>query len=597
MKRRFWCRFFLFGFILACLLHICALSNCHKITPDGILYTGLARSILAGDGPSFNGQEGTIVPPAFPMFLTIPLKLAGTFDMAENWVVWTKFFQTLVIFLLAWGSYKLACQYLDSKTAMLVAFLMICNIGIFQYSTLLTSDILYTCVGVWSLYVFNHRNVHVRRYLFPIMLSLLLLTRAVGIAMIAAYLLHELFVSITGKCRCRPVGVHGTGTLQSDLPPRCKSDRIKFKKKLSMAIIISALAYLPYAFWNAQYGLVHLNYAGILKKLIASKGLWGGVQQMVNHAGLTATRCVQMVLNIEDISIGLYFTLPVFALMLITFAIILFKRTGLAELYMLSYLGISSLWWYDQGVRYFLPLLPLFLIYSFVGLQHVAYSMPGILCQKYRIAWTAGLVLLSVPLLQYVWCNKTLPTPIVIIRDGYAYCLLALFWMLALLVPLPTKCKRYRSLRIMLGSVVTVSFLTFLTYLGAYILLEHRILDYRKPMLCGYDIYYEMGQWLKNQKVPQPILCSYSSIIHFSSGKITTMPHDSDIDFGQIKEQTQRKQVGSVFCFSPKTISQDTDDHFNRQLINALKQNPAKCRIISCDQAGRYMIYRVLREN
>lgn len=552
-------------FIGAVFLHIGAISNRLKIRPDGALYVGLSRSLYEGRGFHFNGQDGAIAPPLCPLYLIIPLGISHALNAPDTWIIWAKIFHLLIIILLTWGSYKLARQYVDHYISLLIAFMVLCNIGIFQFSTLNSSDVLYACISVWALNVF-HTQEHRKAYkaVFPVLLSLAILTRTIGLTMFVACILAVL------------PGVF-----------RKKTSIVKAAK----AFGVIAAAYAPFFFWNMKYSLPHHSYTTFLRGLYEDKSMVDILRQVAGQAALTVTRTVQLVLNIEDISLSLFFTLPVFLLIIAGFLTLLFMKRTLTEVYVGVYLCIINVWCYDQGVRYYLPLLPMFLIYAVVALQYLLKRLAVITGGRAKWVCVGYFVLLTLPLVLYVVYNHHLPSLVVIVRKGLIFSALASVFLFGLLAASFFNRPVKTVITHAVWSYVGVIILCFLSYMGYYILLEHGIITHRKPMLCGYDCYLEAGRWLKNQDVAEPIMCSNNTVIHLASGKITTIPDGWRIKYDQLKQEFNANKIGGVLFLSPAIFPKEADDDLNLQLATICREHPDDFQMISRDKKNVFFLY------
>ena len=83
---------------------------------------------------------------------------------------------------------------------------------------------------------------------------------------------------------------------------------------------------------------------------------------------ITPLRSIQALLNIEQIQLPLYFAIIIFGVLVVSWWSLFKSRRAFAEWYVFFYMAIISVS-ADQGPRYFMPLLPIFLIYGIVGLR------------------------------------------------------------------------------------------------------------------------------------------------------------------------------------------------------------------------------------
>jgi len=481
-------------------LFICFLgvSPTLKPTPDSSEYIGLAQSLATGQGYTFNGYRGSHHPPLTSLVLAGIMALTGNPQPAGLTLILMKAAQLLMALGFALGAWRIAHRYLDDRQAQLVGLLVLANLVLFQHSMYILSDVLYCFLSLWALVMFQEKLSRKKWLLGAALIGLAWITRMIGVALGVALVGWVLF------------GKHHVS---------------RWRQRYPLLPLLLALIVIPLLAWKilcpADY-----SYMEAYSKLTGETNL-GAIllNRIITVVPTTPLRAVQVTLNIEQIILPLPVVLPFFLVLVLVWFRMFYRKLGLPEWYVLFYMIIISTA-ADQGPRYYLPLLPFFLIYSFLAFNWAGrYWKTRENHRRVFILAFTGLAVLLLAYLAFAARNgRPIFHPVAFLRGGLLYLLLAVslaLWgcLLAGRIP-PRPVPRW------------IPTLFLAAYLGTgwlygigYAMLEHGWLRSRPPMLMGYAPYYRLGRTLKTHPdIPEPLLCAHPSIVHLGAGKLTRAP-------------------------------------------------------------------------
>ncbi len=470
---------------LTVLLYCLGLSTRLKPTPDSCEYLGTGQSLADGRGLEFNGFESGYYPPFMAMVISVVIRISPE----QSFVILSmKIIQLILACLLAVGAGKLAERFIDKSRSRIVLLLVLGNLAVFQHCMYILSDMLFGCLTVWSL-VLLEENKGVRAIAVGVVLGALAwLTRSVGLVLAGAWICY---------CFSRAV---------SD-----KGGRVSFLLK---AVLLPPLVAMPWLVWKLYFAAPQVDYfeywmtvtgEGSIPSIVLNR--W---QEMVY---VVFVRVAQITMNVEFKAT--FFAVMIWGVLLLGFGVLVRRRASLCHWYFLCYIGLMSVW-FDQGVRFFMPLLPLLLIYLLAGVEKVVEWVGRRPVLTY-LCVSVPLLMAAAPIFIALADNpRGLLSPEVMIRYGAIYSVLALVGLVIGLV-----AGSGKMLGVIVKSFAVVYLLIFLGYAGIYGMLEHRIVGSRGPMLMGYEPYYVMGEWFgEHGEVPEPILCANESIVHYASGRL-----------------------------------------------------------------------------
>jgi len=535
--------------------YLAGLNGKFKPTPDSCEYLGLGQSLAQAKGYQFNGQNGSRYPFLLPAILAglnlASVKLPGSISL----VCLAKLTQIVWVALLTLGAWRLALHYLTARQARIVALLVPANIFIFQHTMFIVSDVPYACLSIWTLVCLVDKRGFFRVVLGVMLLGLTWSCRSVGIFLAAAVVLGALF----GKWQ--QVGRTG---------------------RWARAILVPALAAIPFVIWKLYYAGPAKNYLVYWLESNQATTWWGKIWGMLREfAPRMPLRCVQLTLNIEGITLPYYFAVILFAVVIIGWWVCFKQRRCPVEWYALIYLAALAVWPFEQGVRLYLPLLPLFMVYGMVGVEQLRQGAAGTgyKVQLIRLVIGAALVVLMLPLALYVVEHLEFARPMELLRGGYIYCLGAVVILAAGLLWYVSGASGPLVGRVAVGIFLAIYVGMGLLYMGGYALLERGLIKSRGPMLAGYEPYVKMGRWLGNQSAAaEPVLCAQVAIVHWAGGKITREPA---VSIKETLKKLQAQEYRGVLVLEPTPPEILSEDEHNRQLRKMVKEHPDKFRQVS----------------
>ncbi|MCP4712151.1 MAG: hypothetical protein GY869_26305 [Planctomycetes bacterium] len=348
------------------------------------------------------------------------------------------------------------------------------------------------------------------------------------------------------------------------------------KQRWIWAILAPTICTIPTVLWKTLVaGLEGRNY---LEIWIAESGQSNLPMAMLaclkSMAPLVASNSTQTLLNIETSGLPIYFTVIIFAIWILGWGQNFYKKPGAVEWYTLFYLGLMSVWFADQGSRFYLPLLPMMVIYAITGLTRLnqlcfRQSKSRILIQT---AIVAGLVVMALPLAQLVSGTTLSVLFISLIRNGYVYCLLAALVLVHLSSKKMGFLRRFSPWQVGTAGLLIIYFAIAWAYGASYLVLEHRLISSRQPMLAGYQPYWQMGEWLKNLELTEkPVLAAQIAIVHHASGRIIREPQITD---RQTWNRLVRSDYSSVLWLNYPLSNLKSTDRNNDQIGRLIQDNP-----------------------
>jgi len=539
---------FVTGFV--CLIfYIGAITSQLKPTPDSCEYMGLARSLVTGQGYQFNGRSQSRYPPGLPMMIAGLNVLSEETGSRVSVVILAKIMQVTLALLMALGGWRLARHYLDQRLSALVGILIWANLFVFQHCMFILSDVLYGCLSVWGLVLLQDKITQKRLITALVFISLAWLTRSIGLLLVAAVFAGIIFSR-----------------------PRMFQGRRRWIWAI-LAPTLSAILSIVWKIWGAgaEGGFYLVTW-------IAGSGQNNLLMAMLisfkTMAPLVAANSVQTLLNIETSGLPLYFTVVLFGIWILGWWQNFRLKRGITEWYVLFYLGLMSVWFADQGPRFYLPLLPMMLVYGITGLKRIAelYERQSSYIALIRIAVLLGLVCMMLPLNKLLSGTNVSTIIMFLTRNGYIYCLLAALVLIHLLITKKGFLRRFSPWHVGSVGLLLIYLGIGLTYGVSYLVLERQIVTSRGPMLAGYQPYWQMGDWLKNQQSnEQPVLAAQSSIVHHAGGRIIREPQ---MDDQQTWRQLNKGDYTHVLWLYYPLADQAPGDRNNDQIGRLIRDNP-----------------------
>lgn len=473
-------------------------SNQYKPTPDSSEIVSLSYSVVRGDGYGSNGRTGSWCPPLAIYFFS------GVVWLSEQWaqgglrVQGMKLSQMVLALGFAWGGYVLARRKLgDARWAGWVMLLTMLNLVIFNMTMYLTTDMLYAVLSIWTLVWLDHGAGRWRWAAGGLLLAGACLTRIIGICLLAGLLVWLLGGRFERGSRLR---------------------------RMAYGAAVAGVSLLGLGWWQAflsveksqGYAAWFMRETGESNPILI---LWARLMAVAPSVPL---RVSELVLNVDLTHLPYGVALLVFAVVLGGWALRVKGGWGFTESYFIFYVAVMAMM-ADQGGRYLMPLLPLYLIYVMGILQKGIGWIGERGVEGRRFLWVGAgvLALVAGGAVVGLLRHGGAMSGDAVMRYGFFYFVTAGWGALWCGWTLWGK-RPHIPCRVFLGVLVLGYVLTGMAYLAGYNALEHRLIKNRGPMLMGYEPYYQMGQWLAEQKdITEPVFCSQEAMVHLASGKLT----------------------------------------------------------------------------
>jgi len=350
--------------VIGCLVALCAWQvwayrRVEIYHPDSSTYVVLAENLAQGSGYVFDGRPHTRFPPGLPMLLAAWSSIGdGSYASAVRWMPIFGLVGLLASFFLikrveSWLIAMLACLWLATSP---------------EYFRLATryiwSDLPYFALAALTLLLADHlrqgggrRRVAIAAGLAVGMVAAVVM-RSAGIALIAAF---GAAIAHTWRAMDR-----------------------RARAGLLAAVTFAVLVQVWWSNWTRSREVS--EYAGAYMQSYAAQFLLKdpqepelGVAGIADLAGRVSyfasaqlTRFTQLLIPVPWLDV-LWFSplvlVPAFLLIVGLGSSFRRGRSPLLGWYVLAYLGLYSLWPFDEGARFMLPIFPLMFLFAWRGLR------------------------------------------------------------------------------------------------------------------------------------------------------------------------------------------------------------------------------------
>lgn len=327
---------------------------------DEAVYIGVAHSLAAGEGYRFNGNFDAPYPPGVSALL-VPVTAAS----GDSYLALSRF---NAIF----GAFGIAVVALygivrRQRYWPIIAVALVASVGYFRITTGgVEADVPFLVFSIavlaWVEWITRKPERESPWLAAPVAAALLLAviaTRSIGIAMLAA-----LFA--TGLARA----------MQSRLSQRTPGMRTGDLRALAVAFAVGSAGWVAWGRWSAAHRAeissseIFGKYSDQLRLLDPHQpdlGLATPFQMLLRipHGLVTqAGHAAELLTNFGGLTPS-WFSVPILlgaTLILIGIVLELRRPNPLLGWYLLAYIGVLSLWPFDEGVRFVLPIFPLLFI-------------------------------------------------------------------------------------------------------------------------------------------------------------------------------------------------------------------------------------------
>jgi hypothetical protein len=563
--------------VIGCLVALCAWQiwayrRVEIYHPDSSTYVVLAENLAEGRGYVFDDRPHTRFPPGLPMLLAAWSSVGnGSYASAVRLMPIFGLVGLLASFFLikrleSWPVAMLACLWLATSP---------------EYFRLATryiwSDLPYFALAALTLLLADHLRQGSGRSRVAIAAGLALamaaavIMRSAGIALIAAF-----GASIVHTWRAM--------------------DR-RARAGLLAAVTLAVLVQAWWSNWTRSREVV--EYAGAYMQSYGAQFLLkdpqepelgvAGIADLAGRVGYFAsaqlTRFTQLLIPLPWVDV-LWFSplvlVPAFLLIVGIGSSFRRGRWPLVAWYVLAYLSLYSLWPFDEGARFMLPIFPLMFLFAWRGLR-VALDWlqlqptPG----QRRLVLLALAVITVTAVLAYLQRD----------RPGRQALAAVLFWVVLLVFaaaysrtgrPAPSNPRGWIT-----GSLILATAVMTAGLIAQVTLARDNV---RGAATASSGTLTRAAEWLRSQPDTGPVMAQQAAVLHRLSGRhVASFPVTSD---GQFLADVIRQQDVVYVLVTPERY-----EYFKptqRVRLEALLRSAPDCCELVAREAG-YEVYRVVR--
>jgi hypothetical protein len=469
---------------------------------DSSHYVGAAKSVLTGNGYTFNGRPETLFPPG--LSLTIA-SIMYFFD--DNYVYYTRYICicSILCLIFIYLYFKVRCL----KYRMFYTLIIACSPTYFEYSTILGSDIIFMMTSIGFIYFIeltNNIDKNNSKIVHLIFAALLLIyaifNRSVGMALVAAI---------------------GASTVQVFYRARGMSSKIDNGSML-IFLIIGLSFYIFWSYWTTfkietlytdEFRESYFRQLSLINPHQPDDGhatLLFIIMRILKSIPLQIAHLFEFLLNIRWLKPLWFSPMTIFTIIFMAAGLTVEIRRSqpLAGWYTLFYLCIILLWPYDESRRFILPIIPIIIIILVqgIGALYVFFLTNNNSRKKYLIL--LSVVGLAGVIIETIMLNEFSRQMIVYI----------IMWCLILLIfysnPLSMFTYGLKSKSTASYTVLIFSILFLMSSCYQIIsLVDNRFVNKGCPV-------ERISLWIKENMSASAVLMSQSSsAIHFLTGRRT----------------------------------------------------------------------------
>jgi hypothetical protein len=560
------------GLVALCAWQVWAYRRVETYHPDSSTYVVLSENLAQGKGYVFDGRPHTRFPPGLPMLLAAWSSVGdGSYGSAVRLMPIFGLVGLLASFFLiqrveSWPIAILACLWLATSP---------------EYFRLATrhiwSDLPYFALAALTLLLADHLRQGSGRWRVPVAAGL-------AVAMVAAVMM-------------RSAGIALIAAFGATIAHTWRALDRRARAGLLAAVTSAGLVQAWWSNWTRSREVS--EYAGAYMQSYAAQFLLkdpqepelgvAGLADLAGRAGYFAsaqlTRFTQLLIPAPWLDV-LWFSplvlIPAFLLLVGIGSSFRRGRSPLLAWYVLAYLGLYSLWPFDEGARFMLPIFPLMFLFAWRGLRLTLdrlqrHPTPGerrvVLLALATITATAGLAYLQRD------------------RPGRQALAAVLFWVVLLVFttaysrrgrPAPSNARVWITGGLVLATAVMTAGLI------AQVKLARENLT--GAATASSRTLTRAAAWLRSQPDDGPVMAQQAAILHRLSGRhVASFPVTSN---GQFLVDVIRQQHVVYVVVTPEQY-----EYFKptqRVRLDALLRAAPDCCELVARETG-YEVYRVIR--
>jgi hypothetical protein len=563
--------------VMGCLVALCgwqvwAYRRVEIYHPDSSTYVVLAENLAQGSGYVFDGRPHTRFPPGLPMLVAAWSSVGdGSYGSAVRLMPIFGLVGLLASFVLisrveSWPIAMLACLWLATSP---------------EYFRLATryiwSDLPYFALAALALLLADHLRQGSGRWRVAIAAGL-------AVAMVAAVIM-------------RSAGIALIAAFGATIAHTWRAMDRRARAGLLAAVTLAVVAQAWWSNWTRSREVS--EYAGAYMQSYAAQFLLedpqepelgvAGIADLAGRVGYFAsaqlTRFTQLLIPVPWLDV-LWFSplvlMPAFLLIVGIGSSFRRGRSPLVAWYVLAYLGLYSLWPFDEGARFMLPIFPLMFLFAWRGLRLTLDRL-----QREPTPGERRVVLLALTAITVIAGLAYLQRD----RPGRQALAAVLFWVV-LLVCAAAYSRRGRPAPSNARVWITGGLVLAAAVLTAGLIAQVRLAreNLTGAATASSRTLTRAAAWLRSQPDDGPVMAQQAAILHRLSGRhVASFPVTSN---GQFLADVIRQQ-GVVYVL----VMPEQYEYFKptqRVRLEALLRAAPDCCELVVRETG-YEVYRVIR--
>jgi hypothetical protein len=364
---------------------------------------GLAQSIMAGEGYTFQGVPHTKYPPLFPLLLAAAGRIGGAeaYGLMQYMMLGFWMLTCGLVYLLYSGTGLGRSRFTRTGvpksrlTGLVFTLLVAASMYMLQYAVVfLRTEVVYTCFSLAAVLVALHALKKKPPRLSLIVVFALLFQAAYFTRIAAVTLAGAMLLSLLTKKESR-----AAWPLIAVLVLLCVVGPAAWMIRNQVVATDASTNYLSEFTQrhpldlskNRDLEMDRIDVPGILARI------GGNIQVFVES-------CAKFDLNSNKATARTFLWLAAGAFFFYGMLVCLVRRRSFVDYYCLLYLALYWIWPFNQQHRFYLPLLPFLLEYTAITVMHLNRLLPVML--RHKGVWYV-FFFLQVPILAYIYSSES----------------------------------------------------------------------------------------------------------------------------------------------------------------------------------------------